>query len=107
MIIGDLNTTLEPVLDRKNYKTDNHKKSRLVINNLISENEILDFYRFTNGDNIFMTVFSTVHCMIKLTHLKGTNCHENISLTQLSWELNTGNSILILYTDDPNSTHTF
>ena len=38
MILGNLNTTLDPVLDRKKYKTDNHKKSRLVINNWISEN---------------------------------------------------------------------
>ena len=55
MIIGDLNTTLDPVLDRKNYKTDNHKKSRLVINNWIEENEILDFYRFTNGNEQIWT----------------------------------------------------
>ena len=26
MIVGDLNTTLSPVLDRQNYKTDNDKK---------------------------------------------------------------------------------
>ena len=55
MIIGDLNTTLEPVLDRKNYKKDNQKKSRLVINNWISENEIIDFYRFTNGNKQIWT----------------------------------------------------
>ena len=42
MIIGDFNTTLEPILDRKNYKTNGHKKSRLVINNWISENEMLE-----------------------------------------------------------------
>ena len=55
MIIGDLNTTLDPTLDRKNQKTDNHKKSRLVINNWISENEIQDFYRFTNGSEQIWT----------------------------------------------------
>ena len=40
MILGDLNTTLNPILDRKNYRTDNHKKSRMIINNCISENEV-------------------------------------------------------------------
>ena len=55
MIIGDLNTTLDPILDRKNYKTDGHKKSRLVINNWISENEMLDFFRFTNGNEQIWT----------------------------------------------------
>ena len=50
MIVGDLNTTLNPILDRKNYRTDNHKKSRMVINNWISENEMIDFYRLTNGN---------------------------------------------------------
>ena len=55
MIIGDFNTTLDPILDRKNYKTDNHKKSRLVINNWISENEMLDFFRFTNGNEQIWT----------------------------------------------------
>ena len=49
MILRDLNTTLDPILDRKNYKTDNHKKSRMVINNWISENEMIAFYRLTNG----------------------------------------------------------
>ena len=31
LIVGDLNTTLHPELDRKNYKTDSHKKSRLSL----------------------------------------------------------------------------
>ena len=31
MIVGDLNTTLHPDLDRNNYKTDIHKKSRIFI----------------------------------------------------------------------------
>ena len=38
MLLGELNTTLDPVLDRKNYKSDNHNKSRMVINNWITEN---------------------------------------------------------------------
>ena len=49
ILLSDLNTTLDPVLDQKNYKTDNHKKSRLVINNWIESNEMRDFYRLTNG----------------------------------------------------------
>ena len=49
ILLGDLNTTLDPILDRKNYKTDNHKKSRMVINNWIENNELPDFYRLTNG----------------------------------------------------------
>ena len=55
MIVGDLNTTLNPVLDRKKYKTDNHKKSRMVINNWISENKIIYFYRFKNGNEQIWT----------------------------------------------------
>ena len=43
MIVGDLNTTLNPDLDRKNYKTDSHKKSRTVINNWITNEEINNF----------------------------------------------------------------
>ena len=50
MIVGDLNTTLNPDLDRKNYKSDGHKKSRIVINNWITNEEMIDFYRFTNGN---------------------------------------------------------
>ena len=36
-------------------KTDNHKKSRMVINNWISENRMIDFYRFTNGNEQIWT----------------------------------------------------
>ena len=32
ILLGDLNTTLDPNLDRRYYKHDNHIKSRLVIN---------------------------------------------------------------------------
>ena len=46
LIVGDLNTTLNPTLDRKNYKTDNHKRSRMVINNGIANEKIIDCYRF-------------------------------------------------------------
>ena len=53
--LGDLNTTLHPELDRKSYKTDTHKKSRLVINNWIANEEMIDFYRFTNGSDQIWT----------------------------------------------------
>ena len=44
MIVDDLNTTLNPDLDRKNYKTDSHKKSGMVINNWISNEEMIVFF---------------------------------------------------------------
>ena len=50
LMLGDLNTTLDPKLDRRYYKHDNHIKSRLVINSWIEANEILDFYRLLNGN---------------------------------------------------------
>ena len=50
LILGDLNTTLDPNLDRRYYKHDNHIKSRLVINSWIEANEMLDFYRLLNGN---------------------------------------------------------
>ena len=58
ILLEDLNSTLDPILDRKNYKTENHKKSWLVINNWIESNELLDFYRLTNG-NIQTCTYST------------------------------------------------
>ena len=45
LLIGDMNTTLCHVMDRWNYQTDNHKKSRAIINNWISEGEFVDTYR--------------------------------------------------------------
>ena len=50
LMLGDLNTTLDPNLDRRYYKHDNHVKSRLVINSWIEANEMLDFYRLLNGN---------------------------------------------------------
>ena len=50
ILLGDLNTTLDPNLDRHYYKHDNHIKSRLVINSWIEANELLDFYRLINGN---------------------------------------------------------
>ena len=43
MLIGYYNTTLDPVLDRRNYKHDNHTKSRLVINSWIEASKMLDY----------------------------------------------------------------
>ena len=50
ILIGDYNTTLDPHLDRCNYKHDNHVKSRLVINSWIEASEMLDYFRLTNGN---------------------------------------------------------
>ena len=50
MLIGDYNTTLDPILDRRHYKHDNHTKSRLVINSWIEASEMLDYFRLTNGN---------------------------------------------------------
>ena len=50
ILMGDFNTTLDPHLDRRNYKHDNHVKSRLVINSWIEASEMLDFFRLTNGN---------------------------------------------------------
>ena len=50
ILMGDFNTTLDPNLDRRNYKQDNHVKSRLVINSWIEASEMLDFFRLTNGN---------------------------------------------------------
>jgi exonuclease III len=45
LLMGDLNTTLEEQLDRKNYKTDNHRRCRTVINNWIQEGDYVDVFR--------------------------------------------------------------
>jgi exonuclease III len=45
LLMGDLNTTLEEQLDRKNYKTDNHRRCRTVINNWIQEGDCVDVFR--------------------------------------------------------------
>ena len=46
ILIGDYNVTLDPYLDRCNYKIDNHTKSREVINSWIQREEYLDVYRY-------------------------------------------------------------
>ena len=45
LITGDFNTTLCPVKDRWNYTSDNHKKSRAVIQNWIDEGDFIDGHR--------------------------------------------------------------
>ena len=45
LIIGDLNTTLDENMDKKNYETDDHRRSRTVINNWISEGDFIDVFR--------------------------------------------------------------
>ena len=46
ILIGDYNVTLDPCLDRCNYKTDNHTQSREVINSWIQREEYIDAYRY-------------------------------------------------------------
>ena len=45
LIIGDFNVTLNKDLDRKFYVTDQHKKSRLVINSWIEQGKVSDVFR--------------------------------------------------------------
>ena len=45
LIIGDLNATLNENMDKKNYETDNHRRSRTVINNWINEGDFIDVFR--------------------------------------------------------------
>jgi exonuclease III len=51
LLMGDLNTTLDEQLDRKNYQTDNHKRCRKVINNWIQEGDYVDVFRAFYPDN--------------------------------------------------------
>ena len=50
MIAGDFNTTLDPVIDKWNYKTDPHSKSRIVINDWLEEDDFVDAFRVLNPD---------------------------------------------------------
>ena len=55
LITGDFNTTLCPVKDRWNYTSDNHKKSRAVIQNWIDEGDYVDGHRafFPENEKLF------------------------------------------------------
>ena len=46
ILIGDFNVTLDPYLDRTNYKMDNHTKGREVINSWLQREEYIDAYRY-------------------------------------------------------------
>ena len=46
MIIGDFNTTLNPHLDKVNYLTDAHSRSRSVINSWIEDGQYIDAFRY-------------------------------------------------------------
>ena len=52
IITGDLNTTLDPELDRLGYTHDSHWRSREVINTWIEDdqNGLIDAYRYCNPD---------------------------------------------------------
>ena len=46
ILIGDFNVTLDPYLDRCNYRSDNHAKSRDVINSWLQREEYIDAFRY-------------------------------------------------------------
>ena len=48
ILIGDFNTTLDPCMDRVNYRTDGHKLSRTIINTWLSSELYVDTYRQLN-----------------------------------------------------------
>ena len=50
IIIGDFNCTLDPQADTMGYKTDPHKKSRTVINNWLTNETLIDTFRYWNPD---------------------------------------------------------
>jgi hypothetical protein len=49
-VIGDLNTTIDPVLDRHNYTSDSHWKSRAVISEWIESGDLQDAFRHYNPE---------------------------------------------------------
>ena len=50
ILIGDYNTTLDPKLDKVNYKGDDHAKSREVINSWLMDEDFIDSYRYIYPD---------------------------------------------------------
>ena len=51
IISGDLNTTLDPVLDRTGYTCDNHWRTRELINSWTEDdNGLVDAYRYCNPE---------------------------------------------------------
>ena len=50
IIGGDFNTVLNTNLDKRNGRTDTHKNCRLMINNIIDINEVVDIWRIQHPD---------------------------------------------------------
>ena len=50
IIIGDYNTTLDPILDKVNYKNDDHAKTRDVINSWLMDEDFIDSFRYLYPD---------------------------------------------------------
>ena len=46
ILIGDYNTTLDPLLDKVNYKNDDHTKTREVINSWLMDKDFIDSYMY-------------------------------------------------------------
>ena len=55
LLLGDLNTVLEPLRDRTGYVTDPHTKSRAVLEMWEHEEELLDCYRHEHPDETCYT----------------------------------------------------
>ena len=45
MLVGDFNACLDLEMDRENYRTDNKKGSRLIINFWIKNGDLNDVYK--------------------------------------------------------------
>ena len=48
IIAGDLNTTLDPILDKEGYVKDDHWRSRELINSWCEDESLIDVYRHCN-----------------------------------------------------------
>ena len=50
IIGGDFNTVLNTNIDKRNGRKDTHKKCRLIINNIVGINEVVDIWRIQHPD---------------------------------------------------------
>jgi len=60
IIIGDYNTTLDPLLDKVNYKNDDHTKTRDVINSWLMDKDFIDAFRYLYSDEKHIHTDETV-----------------------------------------------
>ena len=50
ILIGEYNTTLDPLLDKVNYKNDDQAKTRGVINSWLMDKDFIDSFRYLYPD---------------------------------------------------------